>query len=311
MIFIPDPHHDPYYNMALEEYMFSHRTEEDVLLLWRNDPSVVCGSFQNIFAEVDLTAASQNGIALVRRFSGGGTVYHDLGNLNYTLIRGYCPDQDQYAPFLEPVVRALNHLGIPAERNRQSDIAIHGLKISGSAQRIAGGRHLHHGTLLFRCDLGKLRSAANGARQDYTSKGTLSVPWPVTNIADETGLTWSPQQFQDAFLGALQEEFPIRKCELTEEEEREIHRLADEKYRSWEWIFGRSPRFTCRRSVVLEGEPYQMTFEAVHGVIQEIAFSPDIPALSALLTGRRLNPAEIREVLTQNGISPAFADNLF
>ena len=163
MIQIETTSHDPYFNQAFEDYVFRTYREGDVLLLWRNRPAVVVGCYQNICREVHMRALLDRGIPVVRRMSGGGTVYHDLGNLNYTLISDQTGPLD-YDRCLEPVIRALNALGVPAQKNRTCDIAVDGKKISGSAQKIAGGRVLHHGTLLFDSDLSLLDEITTGRK---------------------------------------------------------------------------------------------------------------------------------------------------
>ena len=182
MIQIETTSHDPFFNQAFEDYVFRTYREGDVLLLWRNRPAVVVGCYQNICREVHVRALLDRGIPVVRRMSGGGTVYHDLGNLNYTLISDQTGPLD-YDRCLEPVIRALNALGIPAQKNRTCDIAVDGKKISGSAQKIAGGRVLHHGTLLFDSDLSLLDEITTGRKNDaFCSKGTESAICTVTNL---------------------------------------------------------------------------------------------------------------------------------
>ena len=143
---------DPFYNQAFEEFVFQTFREDDVFFLWQNRPAVVVGSFQNICREVHAAMLWEQGIPVIRRMSGGGTVYHDLGNVNYTYITRQEGLVD-YDRSLLPVIRALNAIGVPAEKRGVCDITIGEKKISGSAQRAAGGRLLHHGTLLFESDL--------------------------------------------------------------------------------------------------------------------------------------------------------------
>ena len=298
MLYIPNTSHDPYYNQAFEEFVFSAFPAEDILLLWRNGPAVVCGSYQNVFAEVNVPAAQRQGIAIVRRPSGGGTVFHDLGNVNYTLIRSCPAPQIDYAQFLTPVVAALNRMGIPASISRTSSIAIDGQKISGSAQRVMKDRVLHHGTLLYSTALQDLTAAANGKRSYFETKGTDSVPWPVTNMIDHMAdRSMSVEDFQQRLLETLAQDRPIQTCRLTSDQCRQVQELADRKYRTWEWTFGRSPAFTYRRAFSLGGAEQQVEYRAAKGVIQEISFLPEQPQLSRLLTGRRLDPRELREVL--------------
>ena len=144
--------HDPFYNQAFEEFVFENFRDQDIFLLWQNSPAVIVGSYQNICREVHVESLRRLGIPVVRRCTGGGTVYHDLGNVNYTYIT-QADGGVSYDGVLLPVIRALNDIGVPARKNRTCDIAIGDLKISGSAQRMTKGRLLHHGTLLFSSDL--------------------------------------------------------------------------------------------------------------------------------------------------------------
>ena len=162
MIQIETTSHDPFFNQAFEDYVFRTFREDEVLLLWRNRPAVVVGCYQNICREVHVRALLEQNVPVVRRMSGGGTVYHDLGNLNYTLITGQSGALD-YDRCLAPVLRALNALGVPAQKSRTCDMTVDGKKISGSAQKIANGRVLHHGTLLFDADLTRLDEMYPGA----------------------------------------------------------------------------------------------------------------------------------------------------
>ena len=182
MIQIETTSHDPFFNQAFEDYVFRTFREDEVLLIWRNRPADVVGCYQNICREVHVRALLEQNIPVVRRMAGGGTVYHDLGNLNYTLITGQSGALD-YDRCLAPVLRALNALGVPAQKSRTCDMTVDGKKISGSAQKIANGRVLHHGTLLFDADLTRLDEITTGRKNDaFCSKGTQSAICAVTNL---------------------------------------------------------------------------------------------------------------------------------
>lgn len=288
---------DPYFNQAFEEYIFENYLEDEILLLWRNGPAVVCGSYQNVFAEVNVPKAMDAGVAIVRRSSGGGTVYHDEGNLNYTYIRSCKAEEVTYGPFIEPMVKALGAIGIPAEMNRTCDIAIDGLKVSGSAQKIVKDRVLHHGTLLYRCDLKALKAIANGQRESFESKGTKSVPWPVTNMADHVaGQPVEMEEFMAGLKAEFEKMFPIEERRLSEEELAKVRAAAKEKYQSWEWTFGKSPAFTCRRAFTYGGEEIELSYSARRGIIEEISFTPEKKAWADALRGRRLCVEELKEL---------------
>ena len=175
MIQIETTSHDPFFNQAFEDYVFRTFREDEVLLLWRNRPAVVVGCYQNICREVHVRALLEQNIPVVRRMSGGGTVYHDLGNLNYTLITGQSGALD-YDRCLAPVLRALNALGVPAQKSRTCDMTVDGKKISGSAQKIANGRVLHHGTLLVDADLTRLDEITTGRKTTRSAQKGCSRP---------------------------------------------------------------------------------------------------------------------------------------
>lgn len=305
IVYYPNSSTDPYYNMAFEEYLFQTRTDEEILLFWKNKPAVVCGNYQNIYAEIDIMKAIKEKVSIVRRASGGGTVYHDEGNLNYSWMRTCEPSKIQYEVYIEPIVRGLNKIGIPAGMNRKCDIAIEGKKVSGSAQKLSGNRVLHHGTLLYQTDLTKLRQIANGARADYESKGTPSVPWPVTNMEGYLPeKTYSMEAFTAALKDAVFEEYDVQVKTLEPSEEQKVQELMREKYFTWKWIYGKSPFFTCKRRVTIDGECVQLRFSARHGVLEEVVFDTDKKEntsewkqIADVLTGRKLEIEELKKLV--------------
>ena len=298
MIQIETTSHDPFFNQAFEDYVFRNYREDDVLLLWRNRPAVVVGCYQNICREVHMRALLERGIPVVRRMSGGGTVYHDLGNLNYTLI------SDQQGPLdydrcLEPVIRALNALGIPARKSRTCDIAADGKKISGSAQKIAGGRVLHHGTLLFDSDLSLLDEITTGRKNDaFCSRGTESAICTVTNLRpylkDDCEIVTFAKRLAAQLLPPGSEH-----VRLTERQLAEVRQLAEETYHSWDWTWGKTPAFTYEKRAEFAGKPIFVRYEAKHGLLlgAEICSDAlDAQAAGAMLNGARLDPALFLEL---------------
>ena len=227
MLTVLNSSHDPFYNQAFEEYVFEHFREGEIFLLWQNDPAVIVGSYQNICREVHVERLRQLGIPVIRRITGGGTVYHDLGNLNYTYISdgGAAIDYDQC---LGPILAALNDIGVPARKNRTCDIAIGGGKISGSAQRMTKGRLLHHGTLLFSSDLGVLDRITTHRKNDcFQSKGTQSAICPVTNIREHLARPMTIEEFRERLLDRMVPPGSPRLT-LTPEQEAEVFRLRDD-----------------------------------------------------------------------------------
>ena len=249
MIYIPNDGLDPAWNQAFEECAFELPTHDDLLLVWRNAPAVICGRYQNIFQEVHLPTAVAEGIHLVRRITGGGCVYHDPGNVNYALITD--ATQSGYDRPLCQMLEALRAIGVPAERSGSSALAIEGCKISGSAQRVSKGRLLHHGTLLFDANLQRLRRLANGHSACYTSKAIRSEPAPVGNIRDFlVDHTLDVETFCRRLIGALAPD-ETRPADFAAH----ATQLAEEKYRSWSWTFAPSPRFTFSRSCDFTATP--------------------------------------------------------
>lgn len=281
---------DPFYNQAFEEFVFQSFTEEDFFFVWQNRPAVVVGSFQNICREVRVGMLRDLGIPIVRRISGGGTVYHDLGNLNYTYILRREGPLD-YGRCLGPVITALNAIGVPARRDRVCDIAIGEQKISGSAQRSAGDRVLHHGTLLFDSDLDMLdRITTAGKNLCFQTKGTASAICPVTNIRPHLAEDMPLEAFRSRLLESMG---AVRYLTLTGEQEQAVRRLRDEKYRSWEWTWGRTPPFSYERTGTFAGSPIHVVYGARRGIISGASIdSPliDGDRAAALLNGAPLDP---------------------
>ena len=292
MLTVQNLSHDPFYNQAFEEFVFQTFREDDVFLLWQNSPAVIVGSFQNICREVHVETLRRLGIPVVRRMSGGGTVYHDLGNVNYTYITRQEGLVD-YDRCLQPVIDALNDIGVPARKNRTCDIAIGDRKISGSAQRAAGGRILHHGTLLFQSDLAVLDKITTHRKNDcFQSKGTVSAICPVTNIADHLTAPMTLEEFRTRLLDRMVPPGSPRLT-LTAEQEAEVCRLRDEKYRSWAWTWGKTPAFTYEKSGTFAGVPIRVAYQAKKGIVS--GAEVDCAAVDGaeavrLLNGSRLDP---------------------
>ncbi len=298
MITLDSGSRNPFYNQAFEEYVFETFRDEEVLLLWRNDPAVIVGCYQNICREVHVPTLRRLGIPVVRRISGGGTVYHDAGNLNYSLMLPQT-ERINYQRCMEPVIRALNALGVPAYADRVCDIALDGRKISGSAQRSAGGRVLHHGTLLYCSDLTRLDAITTASKNAcIETKGTPSAICRVTNIADHLA---RPLPLED-FARALREQIlppGSRKVELDGAQRAQVERLRDEKYRSWAWTWGKTPAFTYDRQGHFDGAPIHTAYTARKGILNGLRIeSPRLAADAAECFGEepRLNPEALLRV---------------
>ena len=299
MKYIDSGSHDPYYNLALEEYVLLNFKDDDYLLLYNSDKSIVVGKYQNVFEEVNLLEVQKHKVPILRRISGGGTVYHDRNNLNYSMIMVYSRSTfSGYDTFLGPIIQALNNLGLMANKRRTCDIAIGDLKISGSAQTIKKDRILHHGTLLFDSDLEHLHELLKSTDGIIKSNAVKSYRSDVTNIRNHL-----PQKNMslEAFKKLLLEElFPegIRLRVLDDEDLIEIKKLADEKYRKWTWNYGASPKFTFKKEGEIQNTHFSVFLDVREGIVTRCELEgPFQENVHVDLIGVRYDFDEIRKVL--------------
>lgn len=273
---------DPRYNLAFEEYVLTHKREGDYLLLWQNDNTIVIGQNQNAEAEINRAFVEAHHINVVRRMTGGGAVYHDLGNLNYSFITD-AGDTEQLAmsAFTGPVVAALQGLGLEAEASGRNDILVSGKKVSGTAQRLARGRILHHGTLLFDSDPAMVCGALNVDPTKFQSKSAKSVRSRVGNIRDYLPEKMDLPAFWNYLKGALAADGFQTAC-LSEEELAAVRELKETRYDTWEWNFGRSPRFDLTNKARFSAGGVEVGLSAEKGCITSIAFYGDFLALLPL-----------------------------
>ena len=294
---------DARYNLAFEEFVLENRRQGDWLLLWQNADSVIIGLNQNAAEEVDPAFIRRHGIRVVRRMTGGGAVYHDLGNLNYSFITdAEDPAQLSMEVLARPVCRALEALGVRAELSGRNDICIDGKKVSGTAQRLSGGRVLHHGTLLFDSDAEMLSGALRADPEKFRSKAAQSVRSRVCNIRDCLPGDMELREFWAAILAELGRDGLVRES-LDEAELAEVRRIAEEKYGSWDWNWGRSPDFGFRVRRRFPAGSLELCLDLHAGRIRDAAIFGDFlalrdcgPAREALL-GRRFERGELEEAL--------------
>lgn len=239
---------DPRLNLALEEYLLRHLPHpEPILLFYINEPSVIIGRNQNSLAEIDPDFVAEQQIHVVRRLSGGGAVYHDFGNLNFSFITNGRDHLHQFDRFLQPVVATLQQIGLPAEIRGKSDIFVAGKKVSGNAQFAGNGRMFSHGTLLFNSNLETLLKALNPTRQLISPQAVQSIRNVVTNLSDHLPTPLTIQQLQAQLLAELFGTAPIPTYQLTAVDWQQIEQIAANRYQTWEWNYGRSPRFNIQK----------------------------------------------------------------
>lgn len=304
---------DPAYNLAAEQYVFDNLAGEGFLMLWQNRNAIIIGKHQNTLAEINEAFVREHGIKVVRRLSGGGAVYHDLGNLNYTLI---VPDDGEgldLGRFCRPVIRALQKLGVAAELNGRNDMTVGGQKFSGNAQYRKDGRVMHHGTILFDSDMSVLAGALQVDEEKIKAKGVKSVRSRVTNVRPCLPADMTLPQFRDAVLSSILEEAPGTEYVLTREDEAAIKAIAQERYDTWEWNYGRSPQCDVKLRRRFEGVGTVEAFlKLERGCIAKIAFRGDYfsavdPAdLESLLIGCKRSPEDLERALASTQVSRYF-----
>ena len=253
MEWVCNPSHDPAFNLAVEETLLGVVSAERpaVGMLWVNRPTVVIGRFQNARREVNAGVAKARGIDVVRRMTGGGAVYHDLGTLNYTFIH-YLDHEGCIPSFREagrPVAEALQSLGLPVTFSGRNDLLLEGRKVAGVAYCRQGRRYLHHGCILVDTDLTRLTGVLSVDPAKLAAKGVASVRSRVTNLADWLA-EWQPAaprlSVQDVCSAIMAREGAPRP--LTAAETRAAQSLRADKYATWDWVYGAAPPYTERKT---------------------------------------------------------------
>jgi len=294
---------DPYFNLAFDEYCLENiQSEEPYFFLWRNRPAVIIGLNQNAYSEVNLDYLNSHGITLARRVTGGGAVYHDLQNMNYTII-GKNPSP-------QPMVDALRSLGVPAELTGRNDIFVEGRKVSGYARRVSHDQEIIHGTLMYDVDLDTLTHVLDTQGSKMQAKGISSVKSRVANLKE-----YLPQfKSLDELQAALQEILSAGdgQMPLSAEQVAEVRRQADEKFSTWDFIYGHSHEADFRCKAKLSCGTVEADIRVDRGLIARLDFSGDFlfdtPAqeLAAKMTGLRYAPAEVKAFLATQPVSTYF-----
>lgn len=296
----------PQINLALEEFALRNFGEtDDYLLFYINEPSIIIGRNQNTLEEINSSYVEEKGIHVVRRMSGGGAVYHDLGNLNFSFITRYAKDKlNNFFKFNEPVIRILNELGVPAEMSGRNDILAGGRKISGNAQFSTVRRMFSHGTLLFDSDLEEVVNALTVKMSKIASKGHKSVRSRVANIVEFLEKPMSITEFRQHLLdGLYQDRDKFETYRLTVDEWRKVLDLRDEKYGNWDWNFGKSPAFNIQRAHRFPVGEIDLRLDVQNGHIKNLKIYGDffgrepVTAIEEKLAGVRYTPADIGKAL--------------
>jgi lipoate---protein ligase len=315
MLIINRHNTDPYFNLATEEYVLKN-FEEDSFMLWRNAPSIIVGKHQNTLAEINVDYVKQNNIPVVRRLSGGGAVFHDLGNLNFTFIqKGREESLIDFRKYTEPILEVLRELGIDARFEGRNDLTIGGKKFSGNAEHIWKNRVLHHGTLLFSAHMPNLAAALNADPLKFQDKSVKSVRSRVTNISEHLESPMTVMQFATLIENHISTRYSdARVIELTQDDHDKINELVRTKYNTWEWNFGYSPNYNFRKVLRTDNSgTIEIDFDVNNGTILHAKIFGDYfgrfdtEEIEAALTGVAHKEPVIRETLQKFNIGDFFA----
>jgi lipoate-protein ligase A len=297
---------DPALNLALEEHCYRClEPRHDYVLFYINRPSIILGNHQNPFQEVNFIVAEQKQIRPLRRISGGGTVYHDPGNLNFSFITGFNEEMlDYFKKLLQPILDTLHHLGVPAKLTAKNNIIVDGRKVSGNSQHTNMRRMLSHGTLLFDADLDILQQVLQSNLHVIQSRAVASLPSNVTNISDYLSRPMEIEAFMAELIVGISNRFgELKEYQPTAADWDSVCRLSEEKYRSWEWTIGHTPEFTVAHKVQFDSKIVKALITVKHGIIKTIKFPQnnlDLQATSQVtdgLIGKRYKTRETDHLL--------------
>jgi len=290
---------DAAFNLATEEWLLRN-TDEDIFMLWRNAKAVIVGRNQNSAAEIDEAYIRENGIQVIRRLTGGGAVFHDLGNVNFTFIQlKQIARQLDFQRFTTPILEALQAMGVNCSFTGRNDLVIDDYKFSGNAQLIEKDRVLHHGTLLYSAEMADLSGALKVNPVKYVDKAVKSIRKRVTNISSHLPEPVPVEQFIDRVMRHVAGDVPTSALGLRPEEITAINELVRTRYSSWEWNFGASPRYTFSLATRTAGGVVEVHLNVEHGRITAARIFGDffgilpVSELEALLDGCRHERADI------------------
>ena len=284
-------------------------------MLWQNDNTIVIGRHQNTAAEINQEYVDNHRVNVVRRLTGGGAVFHDTGNLNFTFIQNVESGKKEidFLKYLQPIVNALRSLGVPVAFSGRNDLVINGQKISGNAMTFFGNRVLEHGTLLFSSQMSDLANALKADPDKFIDKAVKSVRSRVTNISDHLPHPMTVLEFRDYLMDYIMKDNQLSGIQnLTKEEEAIVNRLMEEKYQTWEWNYGNSPEYSMNKKIRTKGGTVQVIADIRDGHLRDLQFYGDFfgekdpQELINQLIGLRLDKATLTTSLANININDYF-----
>lgn len=314
MRYIINNNKNPYYNIALEEYcLMNIDVGEDYFILWQNEPSIIVGKNQNTLKEINKKFVEENDVKVVRRISGGGAVYHDLGNLNFTFItrinKGEKTDFKKYA---RPIIDFLGDLGVEAELSGRNDIIVMGKKVSGNAQRLYRNRFMQHGTLLFDLNMENLANALNVSFDKIECKGIKSVRSRVGNIREFLKKDMDINKFKELLQKKLSNNYNSKEIILNSSDIKKIEESVNKKFSTWDWNYGKSPKFNYKGEKRFAGGKIEVLINVKNGLVENCKFYGDYLAIvdtepiAKELIGIKYELDNIKNVLMKIDLSKYF-----
>lgn len=315
MLCIINDSQEPYFNMACEEYFFKN-FKDDIFMLWRNNNAIVVGKHQNTLAEINLEYVKEKGIKVVRRLSGGGAVFHDLGNLNFTFImNGENEKVVDFKKYTQPIIDILRKIGVDAKLEGRNDLTIDGKKFSGNAVHVIKNRLIQHGTLLFESIVDDLTQSLKVNPLKFKDKAVKSVRSRVTNINEHLNEPISLDKFTDMIMDHIMEIYPESEIyEITDNDKQAIQKLADEKYSTWEWNFGYQAKYNFEKLIKTKGGHIEVHLDVQDGNIENAKIfgdffnTKDVKEIEEALIGVRHEESKIIEVLEKYNLEEYFAN---